>query len=110
MPASDYFDKQGNKINQKEWLRLFTDHNYRYIGKTLVDEITISTIWLGIDRDYKLNTKPNIFQSVVFPCLNQDSEEFMRTYATVDEAQIGHFNLVMKWKCKIKEKQNTNEN
>jgi hypothetical protein len=58
-PWDQYFDRKGRQITLREHMELFKDSSYRFIRKDKVDNITISTVWLGrADEDMLLDPKP----------------------------------------------------
>lgn len=89
-----YYDRQGNQITDQEYYTLFSDPEYQSIGKTVVGNYMISTVWLGLDHGY--TGRPMIFETMVFPDETWDEVECER-YATEDAAIRGHFKMVVKF-------------
>ena len=92
-----YYDMDGNQINDMEqWARLFGDTERRIIARTeLPGEVTVSTVWLGIDHSYGDGGPPLIFESMVFARSAADMD--CVRYATREEAEAGHSELVTRW-------------
>lgn len=83
----EYYDKDCCAITQEKWVELFGDMDYRRIGWTeLPNDITVSTVWLGLVHGHGPNG-PLIFETMV-----NESGNWNETYryATIDEALAGH--------------------
>jgi len=97
----DIYDKDGRRIDFKEWGRLSDDDDYRRIGLTEIGPYTVSTVWLGLDHSYMGGGPPIIFETMVFTTSaweadrsDPDHELLMeidaRRYCTLQEAMDGH--------------------
>ena len=75
-----------------EWARWFETAN-RHVAKTKVNkEVTISTVFLGLDHNFGEGC-PALFETMVF---GGKLDEQMERYATWDEAEKGHRKWVEK--------------
>ncbi len=95
-----YFDKQGKKIELRDWVRLFEDKEYQIVAQEILPNgVHVSTAWLGLEHGAK-NGKPYIFETIVFVPLDEhytDNKETCR-YTNLEDAKKGHKELVEKWK------------
>ena len=64
--------------------------NDRTIARTEVGEVTVSTVFLGLDHNFFGGT-PLLFETLVFGGEHADD---MERYATLDEARRGHDRMV----------------
>lgn len=100
----------------KEWVHLSEDETYRRIGSDNVGDIWISTVWLGLDHNFT-GTVPMIFETMVFdtraptewvtdehgerwPINHQWDDQYMRRYATEEQARCGHLATVAMYRNK----------
>ncbi|HMF62078.1 MAG TPA: hypothetical protein VK595_16980 [Vicinamibacterales bacterium] len=82
------YDRDGEPIGLLEWVRRMEDLAYRHVGKTVVDDVEISTVWIG--------SPPAIFETVVFGGeLNLTAER----YPTLEAAEAGH----ERWVARVRE-------
>ena len=73
-----------------KWAKWF-EKSERFVAKTEIKGITISTIFLGLDHNYFGNEVPILFETMVFGGeLDQEEER----YSTWDEAVKGHDEMV----------------
>ena len=87
---SDYYDKAGNPIDLREYARLRGDEAYSRIDRTTIGDVTVSTVWLGLNHQYG-NGAPIIFETMVFGG-ELDGEQ--TRCATEAEAVAGHAAMV----------------
>lgn len=89
-----YYDYDGNEIGLEEWALLHamvTDDVVRWqVDFTEVGDVHISTVWIGIDYSFGRG-RPLIFETMVF---GGPLDEEQRRYATAEEAQKGHDEMV----------------
>lgn len=95
---SKYYDPKGNELTTEEWVELFgkrliDSSDWWIVGKDSIDNITISTVWLGLDYQFADEGPPLIFESMIFG--GDDDGETLR-YSTWQEAERGHKELVEK--------------
>lgn len=111
---SNWYDKDGKilvsddmPIGSLEWLdamakveALLGDYKYRVIGQDFGPykdsnvEITVSTVWLGLDHNFMRGASPLIFETMVF---GLPDEELQQRYTTLEEAKKGHKKFVKKY-------------
>jgi len=91
MSSLDPFDKQGESIDNDEYLRLSADFEYRVVAQTkLYNGVYVSTIWLGLPHGFR-GDRPLIFETLV-TYEDSDEEEIYR-YTTESEALAHHNQL-----------------
>lgn len=70
-----YFDRAGNPMTFGEWAEAMNDDEYRRVAETMVGDMWISTVWLGLDHGFGAITArayggergpPVIFETMVF--------------------------------------------
>ena len=76
--------KEANSIN--EWLKWNRTSNRR-VALNEIDDITISTVFLGIDHNYNTNGLPILFETMIFG--GSHDEECFRC-STLEEAKEYH--------------------
>ena len=75
-----------------EWGNWFEGaNNKRRIKRTVIDDIAISTVFLGLNHNFSSDGPPQIFETLVF---NGPLDGEMYRYATWDEAVAGHKTMV----------------
>jgi hypothetical protein len=88
-PSNLYFDKDGSPLSSFEFAALFESTDYRRIAW---DEIPphgyISTVWLGLDHNFRGSGPPIIFETMVF--LHEAESKVQVRYATLEDAIRGH--------------------
>ncbi len=98
-----YYNRQGKPITLYEWSELFEDFKYKILKQEyLSGGKRVSTVWLGLDHSFGSDSKPLIFETMVFPKKGEFGELDMMRYSTEAEALLGHKAMVGKWKAKIK--------
>jgi hypothetical protein len=97
MKLEDRYDKEGKPISLIEWGRLLEDRDYKIVKQeTLESGKWVSTVWLGLDYSFG-GDKPLIFETMVFPSREDFSDLDCERYSTLEEAEIGHIEMVKKW-------------
>ncbi len=61
-----YYDRAGRPIPMLEWAKLFGDDAYKRVALTHVGDVSVSTVWLGLDHGFGLGGVPLIFETMVF--------------------------------------------
>lgn len=92
-----FFDKHGEPIDWYQHAMLTAQPDYKLVGyETLPDSKLISTMWLGVGMTLSAIL---MFETMVFtPSFEQiDSKR----YSTLEEAELGHQEMVSKWKEKV---------
>jgi hypothetical protein len=81
-----YYDRQGEPINMMQWARRFGADD-RQVVETIVGEVRISTVWIGLDHDFSGVGPPLIFETTVFA---GPQDQLMDRYSTEAQALAGH--------------------
>lgn len=69
-----------------EWARWFEKAD-RQVNKTdITDEISVSTIFLGLDHSFS-DGPPLLFETMIF---GGEHDQYQDRYATYEEAEAGH--------------------
>lgn len=78
--------------NAIEWAQHFESLSNRTVAWTQVtSEITVSTVFLGLDHRHFGRGPPILFETMVFgPPGNTDIDQSMWRYASWDDAETGH--------------------
>lgn len=87
---SDYFDIDGTPLDVDAWAKRYEDRksgDWWIVGKTIVGDAQVSTVWLGMDHNYGRGGPPMIFESMIF---GGEHAEDMERYSTWEEATDGH--------------------
>ncbi len=99
MTQYKYILNKDHTITQTEdilvWAKWFEKMENRRIAETEMGQITVSTVFLGIDHRFSNKGKPILFESMVFKNSESIDEE---RYCTYEEAERGHENLVNVYK------------
>lgn len=102
---TEYRDKFGRIIGCDEMEVLLRNNEYRIVKQDIVGDYSVSTVWLGVPED--MGTR--YFETCVFKCLEKDplkvdySEELdCRRYENISQAEVGHAEMVKKWREKQK--------
>ena len=70
-----------------EWVAWFETAE-RHIGNDFLDGgLHVSTVFLGIDHNFRLNGPPLLFETMIF---GGPHDQYQDRYATKDEALAGH--------------------
>jgi hypothetical protein len=80
-----------------EWGRWYENHDARRIDDTQVDELRVSTVFLGLDHNWFGHGPPILFETMVFGAdanATPGADLFCRRYATKAEAEAGHALIV----------------
>jgi hypothetical protein len=83
---SRYYDRNGAPISPEAWIRLFSE-DYQRIATDTANDVTVSTVWLGLDHSFTADEPRQIFETMVFG--GEHDQECWR-YATEQEAREGH--------------------
>jgi hypothetical protein len=104
-----WFDRQGNPISMLRWGELrevgldpdghYGEHSYVRVGEDVVGEVTVSTVWLGMDHGFVVGQRfpddppyrPVIFETMVF---GGEHDQAQMRYCTEEEAARGHAEAV----------------
>lgn len=69
-----------------EWGQFFESDN-RMVARAEVGDITISTVFLGIDHRFMDDGPPLLFETMIFGGVHN---EYQERYSTWEEAEAGH--------------------
>lgn len=81
----DWWDKAKHGDPALKWV---TDSR---VGSTVVDGVTVSTVWMGIDHNHSGMGSPLIFETMVF---GGDYDYELQRYSTEEQALRGHLDTV----------------
>lgn len=96
---SKYYDKNGKKMCcTLGWSEKFEDRKYATIGRCESGDVTVSTVWLGMDHGWGKG-KPIIFETMIF---GGEHDQYQERYSTQKEAVAGHEKA-----CELAFKQNS---
>lgn len=88
---SDYFDRDGNPIDDaSKWAEMRRRVGIR-VAATTVGDARVSTVWLGLDHNYDIVGDPIIFETMVF---DGSEDGYCERYATELDAMRGHLRIV----------------
>ena len=80
-----YYDRTGERITDREYVALMSA-DCRTVALDTFDDITVSTVWLGIDHQYGAGP-PLIFETMIF---GGPLDEEQWRYSTENSAIAGH--------------------
>ena len=90
-----YYVLDGREIavvdSSREWGEFFNQTDKRRVGADDVRDLHVSTVFLGIDHSWVEDGPPILFETMV---LRGSEDVYMRRYATYDEAEAGHREVV----------------
>jgi hypothetical protein len=97
-PHRYYYILNNGKITPAtflEWAHWFENPTNRQIENTITEDVTISTVFLGINHDFSFTDlakkRPILFETMVF---GGTHDQFQWRYSTLGEAKQGHYELV----------------
>ena len=99
-----WYNRKGTPISTRRASYLLGRPKYKILKQTKTKNLKywVSTVWLGLDHNFNLRSKPLIFETMVFPhnviggVLNYGDLDMDR-YSTEKEALRGHNRMVKKW-------------
>lgn len=83
-------NKIPKKVELLEWAKAFEDGNTRRVDQTVIDDICISTVFLGLDHQYG-NGPPLLFETMIF---GGKEDEYQNRCSTWEEAESMHRNAI----------------
>ena len=101
-----YYDKEGKQISLEEFGEKVDDSSYRIIKQDQAGKYLVSTVWLGLDCNFRLGNiekRPIIFETVVFNDEDISYSEEIYGYHTEKDALKGHESVVLEYKKLCKE-------
>jgi hypothetical protein len=69
-----------------EWATFMESPSNMIVEKTMIEEIMVSTVFLGLDHNY-WGGPPILFETMIF---GGKHDQYQRRYCTYDEAEAGH--------------------
>jgi len=91
-----YYDWDGQLITRNDWAEMYGRE--RHIGDTHVNNIRVSTVWLGLNHNWSGQGPPLIFETVVFDADGNDLDQ--QRYPTLVAARAGHDQFVAKYRTR----------
>lgn len=88
-------DKTPVAVDLTTWAEWFESHN-RSVIKTSKDDYIVSTVFLGLDHNFKDTGDPILFETMVFKN-NSLAELYCDRYSTWKEAEAGHIKACKKY-------------
>jgi hypothetical protein len=86
------------KATLMEWAQFFERIENRTVAWTQVNsEITVSTVFLGIDHRFSGKGPPILFETMVF---GGERDQYTTRYCSWDDAETGHKVLVERLRAK----------
>jgi hypothetical protein len=84
-----YYDRQGNPLHDvEEFARMFANNR---VAETMIGDVRVSTVWLGVDHNFSGKGPPLIFETMVF---GGDLDGECYRYPTETDALKGHASWV----------------
>ena len=106
---SDFYDRQGQRIDLMTWARHVEDRQYSVVAQHWVRGWMVSTVWLGLDHGFGMTPVPLIFETMIFAPKDAtvgredwetggdasgtapvDLDQYQERYPTEEAAQAGH--------------------
>jgi hypothetical protein len=85
----EYFNRNGEPIELSSWMLLHENDEYKIVVKDEVGSYIVSTVWLGLNHNWRPEGPPLIFETMVFKDGDWSGLE-QRRYSTEEEAVQGH--------------------
>ena len=87
---SKFYGKDHKEMTLHEWGAKMEDWDYKRVEKDIIDDVEISTVWLGIDHSFG-DGPPIIFETMIFGGKHDD---FCERYETETDALDGHVRAI----------------
>ena len=91
-------DEQGNPVAEPDllmWARWFDVEHRRRLALDKIGEITVSTVFLGVDHNFLRQGAPLLYETMIFGALSEwGLDDYQNRYATREEALQGHAEAV----------------
>lgn len=81
-----YFDRDGKALTLRQWVEHTEDLAYLRVDRTVIGDVVVSTVWLGVNTDLH-GEAPRIFETMVFG--GEYSEQSWET-STEADARLLH--------------------
>lgn len=85
-------DKSVSRCKLLEWAEQLEEmykKDTHHIGEDCVNNMRISTVWLGLDHQWVDGESPLLFETMIFKDNNFDSD-YLERYSTYEQALEGH--------------------
>lgn len=93
-----YYARDGRPISLREYSHLFGDFNYKVVARTYIHHAFVSTVWLGMDHGWLEDSRPLIFETMIFPKRRRDKHapwaDWQDRWSTEQEARLAHERIV----------------
>lgn len=90
-----YYGRDGQPMGHMEWAERFGhDRDYKRVALTQVGELSVSTVWLGLDHNFAGVGPPLIFETMIHDDAADDWLEDQWRYASEADARAGHEQVV----------------
>jgi hypothetical protein len=76
-----------------EWARSMELHVDRHVAETVVEGVRISTVFLGLDHNFRDHGPPVLFETMVF---GGPEDGFFERYSSWSDADRGHTETVLR--------------
>ena len=95
MGATDHYILDGHEVRVVDlitWAEWFDRAGWRrVVAKTWVNQVEVSTVFLGLDHSPGGDGPPLLFETMIFGGANNEAQW---RYSTWDEAEAGHWSAV----------------
>ena len=97
--ATRYYRRDGTPYEDVlDWARDFEQYENKIVAKAILpDGKMVSTVWMGLDHNFRRYEPPLIFETMVFGSADSYDEVDTERYSTEAEAIEGHKQMVSKW-------------
>lgn len=76
--------------NPRLWVLWMSNLDNRTVGKTTVDEMEVSTVFLGMDHNFTGDGDPILFETMIFHIGDKGDDSYMERCCTWEEAEAMH--------------------
>jgi len=84
-------DKDGNPKEERDlltWAKWFeANDDKRIVERTQLDDVRVSTVFLGMEHNFGLSGKPILWETMVFGI---DDDSYQERYDSLPAAKAGH--------------------
>jgi hypothetical protein len=95
-----------HEVSPYQWVKIWKGDTRRVAATEIAKDISVSTVFLGIDHRYRDDGPPLLFETLIFGGA-LDGE--MWRYSSWDDAEIGHQSAVRKAKQALKQNGEVND-
>lgn len=83
-----YYSRDGQPMSLRQWAERFEDDlAYKHVRMSMVGEVEVSTVWIGLPQAGSTPERPLIFESMVF---GGELDGYAWRWSTLEEAEAGH--------------------